>query len=850
MQDVQIMVRVVNRASSQLQAVAKDAERMGHSFKASQIAFQYLQFQAFAGLMAIQVGLVASAKAGFDFNKQMELMLMRWTNITGSAEGGQKMVDMMRQIVKETSLTTEQISTFANRLLQAGIPIDQLQSKLMGLANIQAKYGLSNEEAQRFVLGFTQALSKGKLQAEEMNQMLEAGVPIYQILQDEFGWTREELQGLGRDSEKTGQALDFLSGEFLEGRQYIEDYAKTTEGVMNRLKDAWVAFSGALQEDVFQTIKGYMDSFAGYLENVTEDIRGGSSAIDAIMGNMSDKIRTRIDQIILAFQVLVAYSIGSKLAEMAIQFGTLATKIGGLSAVIAKINPAFLAVALVISAVVLAVMELIKWYQQLNDKFPVLTETLGWAIDMFKDMASVIMTTVKEALDGFGVSLETDRDKVQLLLDIILVAMTIFGSLVVVIGVVIDAFTILFHTGKLVVDVIQLMISMMDALIAVMMGDVVTGVGMAKDAWTDYKESSTASVEAIAEAVSGQGVGTKLYTELKQGLDNANTAMSDFQTQTSTKMTAVSDSVTGAGVASEVGFGKFKTGAQTSATAVSTATGTMGMRLLEAGAKANQAGAQVSGGMAKAGSGAQAGATQVSGASTTVQGAVLEMGRSAETNAPRVNQAVGKAGSASVKEASKLPPQLSEIGSQAGSQYAKGIGSQEGNVRDTARRTGEAGGKALKGLNWTAMGEAVIKTFIGGISSMAGAVGKAVEGVVSVARAFLPFSDAKKGPLSNLTYSGGAFVTTFAKGIYNNANEAGRASSYMAQQARASLETELGTQMFGQQQYLTVYHKHEGQVDVVGDGAGNSASQKVGDSIGYELGTDGVRRAIRARGGY
>lgn len=849
MQDVQIMVRVVNRASAQLQQVAKDAERMGHSFKASQIAFQYLQFQAFAGLMAIQVGLMASVQAGFEFNSQMELMLMRWTNITGSATEGQAMVDMMREIVKATSLTTEQISSFANRLLQAGIPIDQLETKLMGLANIQAKYGLTNEEAQRFVLGFTQALSKGKLQAEEMNQMLEAGVPIYQILQDEFGWTKEQVHGLGRDSERTAEALAFLNGEFLEGTQYIDDYAQTMTGTVNRFKDAWVAFSGALQEDIFQSLKGYIQSFSGYLERVTEDIRGGQGAWDAILANMSDSVRNRVEQIILAFQLLFAYGVGKKLATMGIQFAELAKKIGFVGGAIARVNPWFLAISAVVGVAVFAIMKMVSWYNRLKDTFPVLGETLGWAIDMFKDMGAVLLETISSALEPFGLAIDTDRDKVLFLLEVIRGSIIVFGGLVVAIGVIIDAFTILFHTIKMVVDVIQLVIGMMDAVAQALMGDVSGAISTAKDAWSDYKGSVNDSVTAINDIVTGNGVGSKLYDELKQGLDNANMVIDEFKNRTGGAMTQVKDSVTTAGNQSEVGFGKIRQGATKTGSTVKTQAETMGTKMLEAGRKANEAGSQVTSGMAKGATGAQQGASKVQQAGKTVGNAVLDMGRQAQTHAPKVGQAVGKASTDAKREADKLPPQLKVAGGNATKSFASGIESNRGAVRSSAQSAGNAGGDFLKNLNWSAFGRSVISTFASGISARANLVRNAVSSAVSLARKLLPSSDAKEGALSDLTYSGQALVGTVANGVYKNASALTKATGYVAQQARNSLNTELGAEMFGQQQYLTVYHVHQGQVDVVGDNNNQNATNFVGQEIGYEGGTSGYRTVIRQNGG-
>jgi phage-related protein len=62
-------------------------------------------------------------------------------------------------------------------------------------------------------------------------------------------------------------------------------------------------------------------------------------------------------------------------------------------------------------------------------------------------------------------------------------------------------------------------------------------------------------------------------------------------------------------------------------------------------------------------------------------------------------------------------------------------------------------------------GKAIITTLVEGIKSMAMAPVNAIKNVLGKVRDFLPFSDAKKGPLSQLTYSGGAVMTTLANGV-------------------------------------------------------------------------------------
>lgn len=66
-------------------------------------------------------------------------------------------------------------------------------------------------------------------------------------------------------------------------------------------------------------------------------------------------------------------------------------------------------------------------------------------------------------------------------------------------------------------------------------------------------------------------------------------------------------------------------------------------------------------------------------------------------------------------------------------------------------------------------GWGLIRAFGNGIKSAAQEVYNAVKSVGEKARNLLPFSDAKEGPLSDLTLSGRRFSETFAKGITSSA---------------------------------------------------------------------------------
>lgn len=83
-------------------------------------------------------------------------------------------------------------------------------------------------------------------------------------------------------------------------------------------------------------------------------------------------------------------------------------------------------------------------------------------------------------------------------------------------------------------------------------------------------------------------------------------------------------------------------------------------------------------------------------------------------------------------------------------------------------RAFQAATSYLFGINWSDSGKKIIETLITGIKAKANALINEVKDIFSKVREYLPFSDAKVGPFSELTKSGGAIITTLASGVNGN----------------------------------------------------------------------------------
>ena len=94
-------------------------------------------------------------------------------------------------------------------------------------------------------------------------------------------------------------------------------------------------------------------------------------------------------------------------------------------------------------------------------------------------------------------------------------------------------------------------------------------------------------------------------------------------------------------------------------------------------------------------------------------------------------------------------------------------------------------GRVIGAINYLAgslfsSGQNLIGSFINGIASMIGQVANVASSIASTARAFFPFSPAKRGPFSGTgytTFSGKALVKDFAQGMLSNLNLVDAASS-------------------------------------------------------------------------
>lgn len=171
-------------------------------------------------------------------------------NLYGSQEAGNRAFDALKTLASDSGLSFQVVADQAKKLKSFGL--DPLNGSLQALVNQNAAVGGSQQDLEGKVLALGQAWAKQKLQGEEILQLVERGVPVWDLLQKVTGKNVSELQKLseqgklGRDTiralyEEIGQAnsgaaqkgLSSLSGLFGQVSARWQDF-------LNRIADAGV----------------------------------------------------------------------------------------------------------------------------------------------------------------------------------------------------------------------------------------------------------------------------------------------------------------------------------------------------------------------------------------------------------------------------------------------------------------------------------------------------------------------------------------------------------------------------------------------------------------------------------
>lgn len=245
--------------------------------KLGKVGFEFSQgsLNVLAGMAA---GMAALGAAAVRSAAQMEQNRVAFTTLLKSAEKAKRFLTAMEKFAATTPFELPGVLAASKRLLAFGFSAEQVLPILRAVGDSAAALGLGEEGIQRMTLAIGQMQAKGKIQAQEMLQLAEAGVPAWELLAKAIGVdipTAMKMAEQGQISAAQGiQAI--VAGMNTKFSGMMEAQAQTINGIMSNIRDSVGQTMTAIGDDIVRglNLKEHFKGMQDWLANFAQAVKG------------------------------------------------------------------------------------------------------------------------------------------------------------------------------------------------------------------------------------------------------------------------------------------------------------------------------------------------------------------------------------------------------------------------------------------------------------------------------------------------------------------------------------------------------------------------------------------------
>jgi tape measure domain-containing protein len=328
---------------------------MGAAFE--RVAPHAQRLGATVSTMATRIGLAITAVSaaviggtaamGFEFLSLQQQSQVAFETMLGSAQKAQSFLAELQAFAAATPFEFPGLISSAQKLLAMGFAAEEVIPMLTNIGDATAALGGSPELLGRITTVLGQMKQKGKVQAEEMLQLAEAGIPAWEFLSKKLGVDIPTAMKMVTDGAVTA---DVAISALLGGMQtkfggLMAKQASSFAGMISTMKDNARAGAAFIVEPMFLAVNNVMSTLMNggatqQLNAVMVQLRGtvaqAAMALQSfvlqnraeIIQGFAEALKWTVDTAIQLSQVLM--QLGPPLMDLARYLAGVATAVGDL----------------------------------------------------------------------------------------------------------------------------------------------------------------------------------------------------------------------------------------------------------------------------------------------------------------------------------------------------------------------------------------------------------------------------------------------------------------------------------------------------------------------------------------
>jgi tape measure domain-containing protein len=264
------------------------------------------------------------------------------TAVAGSSSEAERQLSRLKEVAKLPGLGFKEAIQGAINLQAAGFNAELAERALKGFGNALATVGKGKAELDGVITALSQIASKGKISAEEINQLAERVPQIRQIMKSAFGTSdTEALQNMGISAEAF---VGKVTAELEKLPQVTGGIGNAFENLSDLVEQALLPVGDAINSfliPAIETVSPYIQQLSDYFKSLSPTMQGVVLAIGAIATAAGP---------VIALLGTAGIAVGG----LATLFGTLGTAIPIIAAAFATFAPVIAVVGAHLAALYLA----------------------------------------------------------------------------------------------------------------------------------------------------------------------------------------------------------------------------------------------------------------------------------------------------------------------------------------------------------------------------------------------------------------------------------------------------------------------------------------------------------------
>ncbi len=194
----------------------------------------------------------------------LEKLTQGLTAVAGSSREADEQLDRLRQVAKLPGLGLEEAVQGSINLQAVGLSAKQAEGALSAFGNALATVGKGKAELDGVILALTQMAAKGKISAEEINQIGERVPQIRAVMLEAFGTAvPQEIEKMGITADKFIDTVTAKLGA-------LPSVAGGASNAFENLADATRGFQAQLGELILPEVTSMVNALAGTFETLSE----------------------------------------------------------------------------------------------------------------------------------------------------------------------------------------------------------------------------------------------------------------------------------------------------------------------------------------------------------------------------------------------------------------------------------------------------------------------------------------------------------------------------------------------------------------------------------------------------